>query len=332
MRFRNYAAALAALLFCAGAANAQDTRPIRARDAVPLNVRDVHQLVAQLRPDWLLLGGDPADPASRDRVRVYVGRTLAGGLEALHGMTTTNLHSVELAGPARARQLDRRGWNVAAVVLVRYEDPNVTQAPSRRIQVTAGLGGRGLLDERTIETLREAGFASAHSDIAWTPPRANTSFTLYGGVAVPLRGDMGVGVNGYHTSKTTARGIRSSATTGRAVAALTNRFTTTDLAAVAFAGTRHVRLGLGPAVRLLEWEQGLGGNGQGDLQTGSETVLGAAADVSLTLPPASRFHLHVTAGGRWFPAHTIPGRSGAPETDLGGLTTYTSIGVGFGLF
>lgn len=331
MRFKNCAAALAAVLFCAGAANAQDTRPIRAREAAPLNAQDVHQLVAQLRPDWLLVGGDPADPASRDRVRVYVGRTLAGGLEALHGMTTTNLHSVELAGAARARQLDRRAWDVAAVLLVRYEDPNVTQAPSRRVQVTAGLAGRGLLEERAIETLRTAGFASAHSEIAWNPSRANSNFTLYGGVAVRLRGDMGVGLNGYHSSETTARGIRSNSN-GRAVAALTNRFTTTDLAAVAFAGTRHVRLGVGPAVRLMKWEQGLGGNGLAELQTGSETVLGAAADVSLSLPPASRLHLQVTAGGRWFPAHTIPGRAGAPETDLGGLTTYTSIGVGFGLF
>lgn len=324
---------LAAVLVCATAVQAQDTRPIRARDAAAANARDVHELVAQLRPDWLLAGGDPADPASRDRVRVYVGRTLPGGLEALHGLPITNLHSVQLAGPARARQLDERGgFDVAAVVLVRYENPDVTQRAPRRIQVTAGIGGRGLLEERTIATLRDAGFQSAHIDYPWVPPRTNTTFTLHGGAAVGLRGNMGVALNGYHSSKTTARGIRLPPSGG--AYAVTNRYTTTDLAAMAYAGTRHVRLAAGPAARLLDWEQGVGGSGRVQLQTGRETVLGAASDVSLTLPPSGRFYLQVTAGGRWFPRHTIPARisAGAPETDLGGVTTYTSIDMGFGLF
>ncbi len=331
MFFRKFAAVLAAVLLCATAAPAQDTRPIRAREASAANARDVHQLVAQLRPNWLLLGGDPADPASRDRVRVYVGRRLMGGLEALQGMTTSHLHSVQLAGPARARDLDnRRGLDVAAVVLVRYEDPQVTEAAPRRIQVTVGLAGRGLLEERAIGALRDAGYLSFHRDFAWIPPRSNTNYTLYGGVAARLRGNSGVGLNAYHSSTTTARGVRTGPN-GLPVS-VTNRYTTTDLAALGFAGTRHARLGLGPAARLLEWEQGSGGDGQGDPQAGRETVLGAAADVSLTLPPTGRFHVQVTAGGRWFPAHTLPARGQAPETDLGGLTTYTSIGVGFGLF
>jgi hypothetical protein len=315
-------AAAAMLVLGAGDAAAQSPTLIRRREVAAAQAADVYQLVETLRPDWLGMGGDPQDPASRAKVRVWVGETQVGGLEALRGLTTTDLFSVRLVGREVARARDPRlDPAVVAAVLVRYED--APPAPGR-IEISAGIGGRGQLRGRARQGMADAGFDM--SDRIFNEPQDNP-LAVYATAKLRLRPHAGVLLNALHTGGHNVRGLPSTPP----FVGVSNRFSTTDLAAEVFTEPSRFRLGAGPALRMLEYRQTTGGCECNDAESGSQVVLGGAADVGVASPAIGRMQLELVLGGRWFPAHAVPAYRSAPALELGGFTTYLTLGAGFGI-
>lgn|GEM_PF-4547349 len=330
MRFAAlFRAALAAafLLATASQAAAQNQRPIRRAEAAAVRAADVYEVIQRLRPEWLWAGGNPDDPATATRMRVYVGGRNIGSVHAMRGMTTTNLHSITLGGPARARALDARAIDVDAVLLVQYEDLAVSNAPPKRFQITLGIGQRALLEDRAEASQRDEGWLGYHPTVGWAyPTKAPPPLAV--GASMRLRGNMGVGANVIRTSNS-VRGVLPIGDLGRYV---TNDYTTFDISATAFAGTRFVRVGAGPAVRLLDYTHAAGACGCNEPREGSATALGAAGDLTFIVPPSGPLNMQLSLGGRWFAPHEIPAYyDDQPPVEMGGLTLYTtlSFGVGF---
>ena len=315
-------AVFAAFLLSAEAA-AQSRRPIRAAEAATVEAVDLYELVEQLRPDWLWMGGDPAVPVAAARVRVFVGYADVGGVQALRGRTTSNLHSIHIAGPQRMGI--PRGTDVAAVLLVRYEDPQVARAPARRFHVTVGGSRRGLLDARAEASHRDNGWPKYHLGAFTRRTRALPP--VYVGVGMRLRGNTGVGANAIR-ARSSVRSVQREGVYGTYV---TNDFTIADISATAFAGNRYVRLGVGPALRLVDYSQAGGSCMCSDVREGSQSVLGAAGDVTLSVPPSGRLQFQMIVSGRWFSSHSLPSYSGAPPVQLGGSTLYATFGAAFSL-
>lgn len=311
------------LILAAGDAAAQNQRPIRPREVAAAQAIDVYQLVEKLRPDWLWAAGDPALAASRAKVRVWVGDDHVGGLEALRGLTTADLYSVRLVGREVARARDPRlDPEVVAAVLVRYEDGK----PSRhRFEVTAGAGFRTLLEERAREAMIEAGLDSLSTGQYW---RSGISrpLTVFAAGAMHLGEHTGLSLSVLRTSGHNVRGIPLDPP----YEGISNRFSTTDLAAGVFAESRMVRVGAGPALRLLRYRQFLGACECREPAGGLKPVMGGAADAALIVPPSGPLHLQLMFAARWFPSHGVPANRGTPDLELGGFTTYLTIGAGFG--
>lgn len=315
-RARAFGAAMAAvlLLATAGEAAAQSSI-IRAREAEAAQVRTVYELVQRLRPDWLGVAGDPAEPESARKVRVYLRNEDVGGLDALRGMPTTDLHSIRIEGPERVRMLDPRTIGVVAVLVVRYENPGVTRAEPRRIRLTFGLAERGGLSGRAMRSLASAGWSGNETHL----PAA------FGAAALRLGPRAGLSASVLATSATihSSEGDRY-----RVDQSFHSEFTTVDAAVGLYAESGFVRLGAGPAVRMLRYEQGAGYCGCIFPRTGSTTVAGAAGDLTF-IGQRGRTHGQASLSGRWFRPHAIPAHREAPALEVGGLTTYFSVGVGY---
>ena len=91
---------------------------------------------------------------------------------------------------------------------------------------------------------------------------------------------------------------------------------------------RYLRLGAGPAVRLLDYEQGDGKCGCLYGRSGSSTVPGLAGDLTLVIR-RKQAYAQAAFMGRWFRPHGIPEHRTTPEIPLGGWTPYASFGLGF---
>lgn len=316
---------LALVLVPAAAADAaaQNQRPIRQRDVAAAQVQDVYALVEKLRPDWLWMGGDPRFAASRAKVRVWVGDTQVGGLEALRGLTVENVYSVRLVGRKVARGRDPRlDPEVVGALLVRYEDGKESR---RRFEVTAGIGHRGLLEARAHRSMVDAGLDTLSGAVYWRygisrPP----TLSLAG--AMHFRDHAGVSASVLHTGGHNVRGIPPQPP----YEGISNRFSTTDFAAEVFAAPRYLRLGAGPALRVLRYRQSLGSCECREPEAGSRLVVGGAADVGVTVPPTALLHLQLAFAARWFPSHSVPANRGLPDLEMGGFTTYLTISGGFG--
>jgi hypothetical protein len=321
LRVLGMALALGMIPAVAANAAAQNQRPIRARDVPAAQAADVYQLVEKLRPDWLGLGGDAADPASRAKVRVWVGETHAGGLEALRGLTTTNLSSVRLVGPEVARARDPRlDPAVVGAVLVRYEE---AAAAPRRMELSFGIGRRGELEGRAEQSMLDAGFDT--SNRVWEE-NVDHPMAFYATGKLRLRHRAGVSLNALHTGGHNVRGMPQTPP----FVGVSSRFSTTDLAAQAFIEPSRFRLGVGPALRMLSYRQTTGGCECNDAEDGSDVVLGGAADLGIASPAFGPMQLELVLAARWFPSHAVPAYHGAPELELGGFTSYLTLGAGFG--
>lgn len=321
---RTVSLAIAALLLLAAKDTAaQNQRPIRQRDVAAAQVQDVYALVEKLRPEWLWVGGDPQFAASRAKVRVWVGDTQVGGLEALRGLAVENLYSVRLVGRQVARgRHPRLDPEVVGALLVRYEDGKESR---RRFEVTAGIGQRGLLEARARQSMVDAGLDTLSGALYWRygisrPP------TVFLAGAMHLHDHAGVSASVLHTGGHNVRGIPPRPP----YEGISNRFSTTDLAAEVFAAPRYLRLGAGPALRVLQYQQSLGSCECREPEGGSRLVLGGAADVGVIVPPTALLHLQLAFAARWFPSHSVPASRGLPELEMGGFTTYLTISGGFG--
>jgi hypothetical protein len=303
-------------------AAAQEQRPIRAREAAVVQVADVRELVEKLRPGWLWMGGDPQYAASRAKVRVWVGGTQVGGLEALRGLGTANLHSIRLVGRRVARAHDP-GLNpdVVGALLVRYESG---PPRPRRFEVSAGLGLRSLLESRARQSMIDAGLDSL-SQIAYWRRGFSHPATVFASAAMHLRPGVGVSASVLHTGDHNVRGIPPAPP----VLGISNRFRTTDVSLGVFAAPGMLRLGAGPAVRVLRYEQALGRCECLEPEGGTRLVPGAAGDAGLVAPPTGPLRAQLRLAARWFPSHVVPANRGTPDLQLGGFTTYVTIGAGF---
>ncbi|HEX6913126.1 MAG TPA: hypothetical protein VF142_22135, partial [Longimicrobium sp.] len=278
---------MAAVLVLATArqAAAQNPTLIRTREAQAAQARNLYELVEQLRPGWLRVAGDPADPESARKVRVYVRDRDSGGLDALRGMPSENLHSVRIEGPERARLLDPRNLDVVAVLVVRYENPAVTGADPRRVRLTFGLAERMGLGDRALRSLDDSGWTGYEDRLP----------TAFGAAALRLGGHTGVSASVLATS---ADILSSEGEQYQRNVSFRSAFTTVDVAAAAFAEWRFVRLGAGPAARILRYEQGEGYCGCIFLHRGSRTVAGAAGELTL-IGQRGRTHALASLSGRW---------------------------------
>lgn len=309
--------AMAAVLLwaTAGDAAAQNAAVIRTREAEAVQARNLYELIQQLRPDWLLVAGDPADPESARKVRVYLKDQDVGGLDALRGMPTADLHSIRIEGPQRVRLMDPRTIGVVAVLAVRYENPAVTRAEPRRVRLTFGLAERRGLGARAMRSLDESGWSGYEDRLP----------TALGAAALRLGGRAGL------SASVLATGAEIHSTRGAVypgVQDYVSEFTIVDVAAGVYAESRFVRLGAGPALRMLQYEQGTGACGCIFPTSGRMTVAGAAADLTF-IGQRGRTHAQASLSGRWFRPHALPAHREAPELELGGLTTYLSAGVGY---
>lgn len=323
MRFRSTLGFVVAAVLALAAtdAAAQNYRPIRAPEAAAAQAQDVYQLVEKLRPEWLWLGGDPQFATSRAKVRVFVDGNQVGGLEALRGLTLEKLASVRTAGRELVRARDgRMDPAVVGALLVRYEE-----APPKpgRMEVSAGMGHRADLEARALDDM-EAGNMDIENRV-WAK-NANQPFVFYLTGKLRLGRGLGTSLNVLHTGGLSIRGMPLEPP----FVGHSNRFSTTDLAAQAFAEWRMIRVGAGPALRVLQYTQTTGGCECNDEESGSKLVAGASADLAISAPAVGPVHLELVYGARWFPAHAVPAYLRAPELELGGFTNYLTIGAVLG--
>lgn len=318
------------LLLAFGApAAAQDLRPIRAADTVGVDAPTVYQLIERLRPEWLRVAGDPADLASRERVRVFRGGTSVGGLDALLGMPVEGLVSVRLAGPQAAVARDpRTPPDAVAAILVLY----ATDRRSRRVEFVVGVGRRGAaIRHRAAASLAEDGWDRSLADLhSWASPH-RTPGTLFAAASMHVRPYAGVTVTAHRTGQFNVRGISPVPDPPRPPLPQTTWIGTTDLAATVFARRHMLRAAAGPALRVADYRRTTGYCECRDQETGRAVALGAAGDVGMVFPPFGPVVLQLQASVRWFPPHGIPAGGGMPRIELGGVTTYVSLGAGFGL-
>ena len=327
MTLRHLAAALL-LAACAVPAAAQDLRPIRAADTVGVGAPNLVRLVERLRPEWVRAGGDPTEPTSWPRVRVFRGGVFAGGLDALHGMPVEGLTRIQLAGPRAALARDpRTPKDATAAILVTY----ATDRRARRVEFVLGAGRRSTgVQERAASSLVEAGWDPAvRTSNAWTAPERQPG-TVFAAATVNMHRRAGVTLSAHRTGEFNVRGIADQDPPLPPLGH-TTWFGTTDVAATVSVRSPWVRAGVGPALRVVDYRRTTGYCECREVESGATAAAGVAADLGIVFPPYGPAVMHLQASARWFPSHGVPAGAGMPRIEVGGIATYVAVGAGFGL-
>jgi hypothetical protein len=284
------ACALTVGAFSPPGANAQSAEALRQRELQRSSAPTLYEAISQLRPEWLHLGDDGAAGSSVERVLVFLNRHHAGNLDVLHTVQTADVLGVRVRSAEYVRRTDprfpRQEYAVALFVETRGAAP---ARPRGRVTVSldAGYNLRSL-PKLAREALRDQGYASDYADapdgvIAGREDGTTIPPTFGATVHYRARGGWGGALNVNHTLEGRAGGMDRS----RETAAVSTTLTSTEAALLVTREASVVRVGVGPAVRVVSWAWS---DGYCDCDTedrSTNAAVGLAADLAITLPLGS---------------------------------------------
>jgi hypothetical protein len=286
----------------------------------------LYDAIAELRPDWLLLGGGPSGV---DRVLVFLDGRHVGNVLALRGIRTDQVVAVRLRGEEYVRRTNprfpRQGFTAALYVSTRGR----ATAPQGR--VTISLEG-GFSAHSLAHVTRDALFDAGYTRDFIVGPLGVVDFADEGtpippsigiGVQYGVRGALGVEVTAQYTTEGWAGGY--SPERSEAASAF---MTSAEAAVLATASRNALRVGVGPAVRIVSWRWSRGFCQCSDEEESSSLAVGAAGEVAALLPVGrSRVVPQFRILARWYPSQD-PGYTRLPDdVDAGGFVVSMGVGI-----
>ncbi|HEX6371059.1 MAG TPA: hypothetical protein VF006_19230 [Longimicrobium sp.] len=320
------------LLACFSSAplHAQEERPLRRREIEQTGAVSLRDAIAAARPHWLILGGDTADAASASRVLVFVDDGELGDLRSLTTISAARVQSVTVRSGTLARQRNPRlaHREFTAALYVSTIVVRAPGAPRRRLSVSVN-AGMAIQSQagRVRSALGREGYRSVLPPLQAWAREGESSPATYGGVVhYAVRGDLGAELEVQHTPEAFFGGIR-----GDENPIVSGFFTTSEAALMATWSRTAARAGLGVAYRTTRWDLARAYCQCEDNTSSSTSALGLAAGVALQLPADAAWFVQLRGQARYFPSHRSPEYAGPGALDVGGLTVYSGVGLGFRL-
>jgi hypothetical protein len=284
------ACALAAGAFSAAGANAQSAESLRQGELQRSSAPTLYEAISQLRPEWLHLGDDGAAGSSVERVLVFLNGHHVGNLHVLHTIQTADVLGVRVRSPEYVRRTDprfpRQEYAPALFVDTRGAAP---ARPRGRVTVSldAGYNLRSL-PRVAREALRDQGYATNYADapkgvIAGREDGTTSPPTFGATVHYRATGGWGGALNVNHTLEGRAGGMNRA----RETAAVSTTLTSTEAALLVTREASVMRVGVGPAVRTVNWAWSDGYCDCGTEDRSTNAALGLAAELATTLPLGS---------------------------------------------
>ena len=284
------ACALAVGAVWAPGANAQPAEALRQRELEGSSAPTLYEAISQLRPEWLHLGDDEAAGSSVERVLVFLNGHHVGNLDVLHTIQTADALAVRVRSPEYVRRTDprfpRQEYAAALFVDTRGAEP---ARPQGRVTVSldAGYNLRSL-PRLAREALNDQGYTSSYADaptgvIAGREEGTTSPPTFGATVHYRARGGWGGALHVNHTLEGRAGGMDRE----RETAAVSTTLTSTEAALLVTRQASVMRVGMGPAVRMVRWAWS---DGYCDCDTedrSTNAAVGLAAELATTLPLGS---------------------------------------------
>ncbi len=320
------------LAACATEASAQNRAvSLRERELRDNPATTLYDAIAQLRPDWLLLGANIATQPSAEGVVVLVNRKYVGTLDALRTIDPRQVLAVRVHTPGYARAMDLRfpREDFAAALFVELRRPD-SDRPRGRLTVSPEVGFSVLsLPRIAREALRDEGYTNevgASSGGIVVHGNEGTIIPVVLGGSVHYRvGDAWGGALGvYHTLEGQAAG----ADPKRYLEAARARVTSTEATLLLTGETAALRLGAGPAVRRVNWSWSDPYCECDNRETSGSTAAGVAGEVLVALPVSSlpvfpEFKLLA----RYYPSQQAEFSKFGEPLEVGGLVLTMGVGV-----
>jgi hypothetical protein len=325
--------ALAVLGIAAPGAGAQNRASLPERELRASSAPKLYEAIAQLRPDWLLLGAGP-EGSSEDRVVVFLNGSHMGNLTVLRGIETAQVLSVRVRSPEFVRRTRTRfpREEFAAALFVETR----SLAPERqRGRVTFALeGGFNFrsLAQATRQALREQGYTKEFGSVSsgvvqYAQDGTLTPPVLGASVHYRARGGWGGALAVHRMLESRAGGANPELY----LAAVSANVTSTEAALMLTRDVKALRLGAGPALRMVNWTWIDGYCKCDDRETSSSSALGAAAEVRAALPLRSlpispEFKLLA----RYYPSQQTEFSRLDDPLEVGGLVVTMGMGISTG--
>lgn len=329
--FRPMACALAALALAAPGAAAQRgqeslTRAELERSSAP----QLYDAIAELRPAWLALAGDPSTPAVANRLLVFLDGRHVGNVLALRGIRTDEVVAVRVRSQEYVRRTNPRfpRQEFTAAIYVSTRGRAASTPPGRlTVSLDAGFTARSL-PQGVRDALFDAGYTGDFLEtplgtVRFVDEGTEVPLSVGGGVHYQVRGPVGVGVTVQHTLEGWAGGYDPNRS--EAVSAF---MASTEAALLLTASRSALRVGFGPAVRTVSWNWSRGFCQCADEEESSSTAPGAAWELAALLPVArSRVLPQFRAVARYYLAQS-PSYTRLPDdVDAGGFVLTMGVGL-----
>lgn len=282
---------------------------------------DAHELVQHLRPDWLIVNGQPA----ADEVLVFVDGRLLGNVRALRGLSLERVGTLQLHSPSYVRETFPRfphsDFRVAIAV------STFTQAEEARYRGSVSLGAGMSVRSLAHQVKASAdGLGFTHNPpVNWADRGREMPVTMHLGARYALRPRLWVAAEVQHTPRAWYGGYRHPPDAGSGL--LSVSAASTEMALQLSTGG-IVRATAGPALRMVRWDWRSGDCQCEEPRSHSNTALGLAVAVEATVPRSSRFFLDVGLRGRYFPSQEAGPYREFESIGAGGLTVTPTLGLG----
>jgi hypothetical protein len=322
---------LAALVLASTPASAQargDRIPVA--ELTRAQGTNLYEAVAELRPEWMSLGGDAADPASRDRVLVFIDGRHVGDLSALWTIETRSVAAIQLRSPEYVRRTypryPRTEFNAAIYVATRAAPEDLPQGRFT-VSLDGGIAVRSRLSNLG-DALADAGYDKDFKEldngiVEFTRKGTAQPLVLGGTVAYRAVGPWGVALAGVHTLEGFAAGYNPDTDL-----ALTATMTATEGALLVTRDLNRLRIGVGPALRVVDWTWASGFCQCVDEQGSSDSVIGVALEGAfLVRMPRVPVMPQVRALARYYPSQSTQYAPLGEPLEVGGLVVSLGIGL-----
>lgn len=323
---------LVVLAACATEAGAQNrAASLTQRDLRNSTAPTLYDAIAQLRPDWLLLGAGTTTRTPAEGVVVFVNGKHTGTLDALRAIQPGQVLAVRVRTPDYVRRTNPRfpRQEFGAALFVDLQRPGsrrqqggFTVSPEVGFSVLSlpGVARAALRDEGyTRELGSSTGGIVLHGNSGTTTP------VMLGGSVHYRRGDTWGGALGvYHTLEGQAAG----ADPQRYLEAVSASVTSTEATLLLTRGVSALRVGAGPAVRRVSWSWADAYCECDDRETSGGSAVGVAAEVLASLPVSSlpvfpEFKLLA----RYYPSQQTIFSGLSEPLEVGGLVLTMGVGI-----
>lgn len=284
------ACAVAAVVLAAPGAHAQSSEVLRQGELRRISAPTLYEAISELRPGWLHLGEDGSPGTSVERVLVFVNGQHVGNLQVLHTLQTSQVLGVRLRTPEYVRRTDPRFPRQEFAAALFVSTRTAAQArPQGRMTVSLDAGynvrslarvARDALDDQGYTTDYAAapnGIITGEEDGTMAPP------TFGATVHYRMRSGWGGALVVNHTLEGRAGGMNPNLETE----AVSTTLTSTEGALLITREPSVLRVGVGPAVRMVNWAWTDGYCNCDTEHRSSNAAIGVAGEVATTLPLGS---------------------------------------------